>query len=70
MTITGDDGQSLWHKVQPGHFRSTTFFQYKSILKHAGIIKAERLGGSSTKGYDPDQDRWELATPAGGPTQA
>jgi hypothetical protein len=68
-TITGDDGQILWHKVHPGHFRSTTFFQYKSILKHAGIITAERLGGSSAKGYDPDRDRWELVTPAAGAAQ-
>jgi hypothetical protein len=35
--------------------------QYKSILKHAGIIKAHRLGGSSAKKYDPDKDIWEMA---------
>jgi hypothetical protein len=63
--ITGDDGQILWHKVQPGHFRSTTFLQYKSVLKHAGIVAPRRLGGASTRGYDPDRDIWELALPHG-----
>lgn len=58
--VTGDDGQILWHKVQSQHFRSTTFFQYKSVLKHAGVLAPHRLGGSSTKMYDPDQDIWEL----------
>lgn len=60
--ITGDAGQILWHKVQPQHFRSGTFFQYKSILKHAGFLTPQRLGGSSSKAYDPDGDIWELAT--------
>jgi hypothetical protein len=62
--VTGDDGQILWHRVQPQHFRSTTFLQYKSVLKHAGIVVAHQLGGSSAKTYDPDRDLWELATPA------
>lgn len=60
-TITGEDGQILWHKVEARHFRSTTFMQYKSVLKHAGIIAPHVLGGSSSKTYDPDRDMWELA---------
>lgn len=60
-TITGDDGRILWHKVEARHFRSTTFMQYKSVLKHAGILAPHTLGGSSSKTYDPDQDIWELA---------
>lgn len=63
--ITSDDGQILWHKVQPKHFRSTTFLQYKSVLKHAGIVAPHRLGGASARGYDPDRDIWELALPLG-----
>jgi hypothetical protein len=61
--ITGDDGQILWHKVETRHFRSTTFLQYKSVLKHAGIIAPHALGGASARSYDPDRDIWELALP-------
>ncbi|NTU85761.1 MAG: hypothetical protein HGA45_41605, partial [Chloroflexales bacterium] len=64
--LTGDDGQILWHNVQPQHFRSTTFFQYKSVLKHAGILAPHALGGSSAKGYNPDTDLWELTAEARG----
>jgi hypothetical protein len=59
-TITNDQGQLIWQRIQPSHYRSTTFMQYKSILKHAGIIKPHRSGGSSAKTYDPDSDLWEL----------
>jgi hypothetical protein len=64
--LTGDDGQILWHRVQPQHFRSTTFFQYKSVLKHAGILAPHVLGGSSSKAYNPDADLWELTAEARG----
>jgi hypothetical protein len=64
-TITGDDGQILWHKVETRHFRSTTFLQYKSVLKHAGIVAPHALGGASARSYDPDRDIWELALPHG-----
>jgi hypothetical protein len=42
------------------YYRSTTFFQYKGILKHADVLAPHALGGSSTRGYDPDADLWEL----------
>lgn len=58
--ITDDQGQLIWHQIQRYHFRSTTFMQYKSILKHAGIIKPHRLGGSTARNYNPDEDIWEL----------
>jgi hypothetical protein len=58
--ITDDQGQLVWHRIQSHHFRSTTFMQYKSILKHAGVIKPHRLGGISAKAYEPDNDIWEL----------
>lgn len=63
--ITGEDGQILWHKVEPRHFRSTTFLQYKSALKHAGVVAPHALGGASARSYDPDRDVWELALPHG-----
>jgi hypothetical protein len=58
--IVDDQGRLMWYRIQPQHFRSTTFMQYKSILKHAGFIKPHRLGGASAKDYDPDTDLWEL----------
>lgn len=58
--VTDDQGALAWHRIQPQHFRATIFMQYKSILKHAGILRSHRLGGTSAKSYDPDQDIWEL----------
>ncbi len=49
-----------WSSVVAEDLRSTTFYQYKSILKHAGILAPSRLGGASTKGYDVKKDVWEL----------
>lgn len=59
--VTDDQGRLAWHRIQPQHFRSTMFNQYKSILKHAGVLAPHRLGAPSTKHYDPDADIWELA---------
>ncbi len=50
-----------WHSVSGDAFRSTTFFQYKSVLRHAGVITANALGAASTRHYDPARDRWQLA---------
>ena len=58
--VTDNRGAVVWSRVESRHFRSTTFYQYKSILKHAGVIAVHRLGGSSTRAYDPDADIWEL----------
>lgn len=58
--ITDDLEQLAWSRIQSHHFRATTFMQYKSILKHAGVIKPHRLGGSSAKSYASDSDIWEL----------
>ncbi len=53
-------GRIDWANVTPQHYRSTTSYQYKSLLKHAGLITARRLGGSTTNDYNPDADLWEL----------
>ena len=58
--ITDTRSEVVSSRVQPRHFRSTTFYQYKSILKHAGVIAPHRLGGASSWSYDPDADLWEL----------
>ena len=59
--LSDDRGRIRWELVQAEHYRSSTFYQYKSILKHAGLLTNTRLGGATTKGYDPKRDIWELA---------
>jgi hypothetical protein len=59
-TLTDAQGGILWHVARGEDYRSQVFFQYKSILKHAGLLAPGRLGGSSTKGYDPTADVWQL----------
>lgn len=61
--ITTTNGQVQWDLVRPAHYRSSTFFQYKSLLRHAGIIAPHPLGGASAHSYNPDADRWELRYP-------
>jgi hypothetical protein len=58
--ITDDLGRIVWDRVQPAHYRSTTFFQYKSVLKHAGVLAPYALGGASARDYSPEDDIWEL----------
>lgn len=56
------DGKGVdWSTVQPSDFRSTTFFQYKSILRHAGILAPHALGAASVSRYVPATDWWELS---------
>jgi hypothetical protein len=54
-------GRIPWESVNADDYRSTTFYQYKSILKHAGILALGRLGGATVVGYDPFRDIWALA---------
>jgi hypothetical protein len=58
--ILGEGGRVQWDRVEPIHYRSTTFYQMKSILKHAGILEDTGLGGSSVNNYDPSEDVWAL----------
>ncbi len=58
-TIMDSRGAIDWELVKPQRYRSTTFLQYKSFLKHAGLIAPLRLGGSSIKNYNPAADLWE-----------
>ena len=34
-------------------YRSTRFLQYKSVLKHSGLLRPTLLGGSTSNGYVP-----------------
>jgi hypothetical protein len=52
------DGSVAWDRVDPSDYRSTTFFQYKSVLKHAGLLAPLRLGGASAHRYRPHEDIW------------
>jgi len=55
--ITDNRGRIEWDRLRPEHYRPTTSYQYKSILKHAGIIEDTGLGGS---GVAPEDDVWVL----------
>lgn len=59
-SILNPDGQIAWDRVVASHFRSNLFYQFKSVLKHAGILAPQALGGASTKGYQPGSDLWIL----------
>jgi hypothetical protein len=60
QVVMDEYGKIDWKKAKGEDYRSSTFYQYKSILKHAGILKETRLGGSTAKGYDPLNDIWAL----------
>lgn len=59
--LMDERGHIRWQEVEGEDYRSSTFYQYKSILKHAGILKPERLGGATAMGYDPTNDVWSLS---------
>lgn len=58
--LTDEQGRIFWDRLRGENYRSTMFLQYKRILQHAGILKRTKLGGSSSKNYDPTNDIWEL----------
>ena len=58
--LMDNKGRINWNLAEPQDYRSTTFYQYKSILKHAGIINWTTLGGATAMNYDPSRDVWEL----------
>ena len=58
--LADDRGRISWANATGQDYRSRMFYQYKSILKHAGILTPRSLGGASTKAYDPTRDIWEL----------
>ncbi len=60
VRLMDERGIFQWHEATGGDYRSTTFYQYKSILKHAGILAPTKLGGATAKGYNPLQDIWAL----------
>jgi hypothetical protein len=58
--ITDGRDQVRWERVEPSHYRSTTYFQYKSIMRQAGLIAPHALGAASSMQYAPKRDIWEL----------
>jgi hypothetical protein len=59
-TIIDTRSNVLWNRITPAHFRGPTRYQYKSIMRQAGLIVPHPLGQSPPSLYDPAQDRWEL----------
>jgi hypothetical protein len=53
-------GRIRWGEATGEHYRSRMFYQYKSILKHAGILAETTLGGATSRTYDPERDIWTL----------
>ncbi len=41
-------GRIQWEKAEEKHYRSRSYYQFKSILKHAGILKPTSLGADSS----------------------
>lgn len=60
VKLSDNSGHIRWRDVIPEDFRSKMFHQFKSILKHAGLLKPTRLGGARTRGYNPTKDIWQL----------
>lgn len=60
-SLSNDKGQVLWLAAVGENYRSTTFMQFKRILQHSGILKFNKVGGTTAKAYDPMQDIWELS---------
>lgn len=58
--LADHNGRIIWERATGEDYRSRMFYQYKSILKHAGILMNTSLGGSTAKSYNPTQDIWEL----------
>ena len=54
--VTNEKAEIRWDKVSSDHLRSTTSYQFKSVLKHAGVIEDTGLG----KGKEPENDVWVL----------
>ncbi|HAA31262.1 MAG TPA: hypothetical protein DCE56_30530 [Cyanobacteria bacterium UBA8553] len=61
-SLTDERGYILWEKAKGIDYRSSMFYQYKSILIHAGILFKTKLGPVSTKRYEPkNKDNiWKL----------
>lgn len=54
-------GRIRWSLVQAHDWRTSTYMQWKSYLKHAGILADTGLGGTTSRTYRPDRDVWMLA---------
>jgi hypothetical protein len=61
VRVADQRGRIQWHLVQARDWRTTTYMQWKSYLKHAGILANTGLGGTTSRTYRPDWDTWTLA---------
>jgi hypothetical protein len=60
VKLADERGRIRWEEAVGEDYRSTTFLQFKSILKQSGLLRPTPLGGSSAKRYDPLKDIWAL----------
>ena len=59
----GPDGLVDWQAIPDDHMRGRTSYIFKSVLKHAGLIRNTGLGASSPKQNKPRENVWALAAP-------
>ena len=55
------DGLVDWQAIPDDHVRGRTAYIFKSVLKHAGIVRNTGLGASSPKQNKPRRNVWSLA---------
>ncbi|PDV99275.1 hypothetical protein [Candidatus Chloroploca asiatica] len=59
-TLLDDQGFLVWRKIQPQHYRTSIYMQYKQIMTHAGMLHYHGVGGTSSQHYQPERDLWEV----------
>jgi hypothetical protein len=64
VALADGRGRVRWRDARPADYRTTTYLQHKSVLKHAGLLAPGRLGGTSAASYVPERDVWALAETA------
>ena len=64
VALSDGRGRVRWRDARAGDYRTTMYMQYKSVLKHAGLLAPSQLGGTSATSYVPERDVWALADTA------
>lgn len=59
--ISDRRGRIPWHLARSSEWRTSTYTQWKSSLRHSGIIANTGLGGTTSRTYRPALDTWALA---------
>jgi len=59
-SVMDDQSRIKWNDVPAGHFRTKTYYQYKKILTHAGLLQKGLYLCSSSSKYRKERDVWTL----------